>query len=96
MNKKTEHPMQPIVWDKRRVIRFKANPIVAWLLDNGGLDMNDIAVKRFKREDQEQFAQLIGYSVSGFGELSYATRATVQKADDIAEAMVRAKKRSRK
>ena len=39
----------------------------------------------FSDEDREQFAQLIGYSVSGFGELSYASAEMVEKADEIAE-----------
>ena len=34
---------------------------------------HNIAVKGFSQEDQEQFAQLIGYSVSGFGDLSYVS-----------------------
>lgn len=27
----------------------------------------------FRREDREQFAQLIGYSLSGFGDLHYTS-----------------------
>ncbi len=93
MSKKIEHPMQPIVWAKDGVIRFKPNPIVQYILDRGGVDLNDIAVKGFKREDEEQFAQLIGYSVSGFGDLSYARKTTVAKADKIADAMARKRRR---
>lgn len=75
------HPMQPVIIDDRGVARFKRNPIVCYLLDHGGIDLNKIATLDFKPEDHEQFAQLIGYSVSGFGELSYASKKKVRKAD---------------
>ena len=67
------HPRQPIVVDTHGVARFKKNEIVRCLLDAGPFDMNHLGVGRFSREDREQFAQLIGYSVSGFGDLSYAS-----------------------
>jgi hypothetical protein len=55
------------------VKRFKSNAIVRWLLDDGPFDLNRIAVRGFDVEDQRQFAQLIGYSVSGYQDLSYST-----------------------
>lgn len=87
------HPMQPIGWDGHGVIRFKRNAIVDALLDEctalGGIDLNDIAVRvqtgGFPIEDQIQLAQLIGYSVSGFGDLSYAPEGMVARADDEAD-----------
>jgi hypothetical protein len=85
--------MQPLVWDGK-VIRFKQNAIVCYLLENGGIDLNMIATIPFNREDREQFAQLIGYSVSGFGDLSYTSKSTVSEADLAAAIM--AKKRARK
>lgn len=42
-------------------------------------------------QDREQFAQLIGYSVCGFGELHEMRDETVERADAIAEAMVTAR-----
>jgi hypothetical protein len=67
-----DHPAQPIVVASDGVVRFKCNPIVRWLLDAGPFDMNTIALKpEFTVEDRRQFAQLIGYSVSGYGDLSY-------------------------
>jgi hypothetical protein len=80
-----KHPMQPIVLDSHGVARFKANAIVRHLLDNGGIDLNRIAMLPFNQEDREQFAQLIGYSVSGFGDLGYADPATVAAADALVE-----------
>ncbi len=72
MTKARKHPMQKIVFDTRGVARFQTNAIVEYLLDKGGMDLNDIARQDFDREDRAQFAQLIGYSVSGYGDLSYA------------------------
>lgn len=77
-------PMQPIEFDERGTIRFKQNKIVTYLLDNGGIDLNHLAVQDFSDEDRMQFAQLIGYSVSGFGDLSYASDEVVAVADEIA------------
>lgn len=83
------HPQQPIGWDRRGVIRFKKNAIVDHLLfecsSMGGTDLNRIAVMvaegQFTNEDQIQLAQLIGYSVSGFGDLSYVPNRLVRNAD---------------
>jgi len=65
------HPIQPVERDEDGVLRFKKNAIVRALLDTGRLDMNDIMVLPFSADDRQQFAQLIGYSVSGYEELSY-------------------------
>ena len=73
-----KHPMQPVIRDESGVSRFKPNKIVRWLLDEGrphGLDLNKIAVQNFPQEDEEHFAQLIGYSINGFCELSYVSEA---------------------
>lgn len=69
----TKHPVQRVYRDERGVHRFRRNKIVEFLLEAGPFDMNQLAVMPFSREDYEQFAQLIGYSVSGFGELSYVS-----------------------
>ena len=75
-----KHPIQPLLKDDDGIIRFKQNDIVRWLLDAGPFDMNMIAITPFKKEDREQFAQLIGYSLCGFGELSYVSDETINKA----------------
>ena len=75
------HPIQPLVKDPHGVVRFKANGIVRFLLDNGGHDLNDLACRSFSTEDHEQFAQLIGYSLSGFGELGYVSDETYNTAE---------------
>lgn len=80
---KAKHPMQPVeMVDK--VLRFKENAIVRHLLDNGGIDLNKIARLNFTDEDREQFAQLIGYSVSGYHELSYVSDESAAKASALA------------
>jgi len=76
-----KHPIQPLEKDETGVLRFKANAIVRHLLDNGGIDLNQIACMEFSREDREQFAQLIGYSLSGYGDLSYVSDETYAAAD---------------
>ena len=80
-----KNPMQPTV-DVNGIIRFKENAIVSYLLKHGqktGCDMNDLAqIGPFSQDDWTQFAQLIGYSLSGFGELSYVNNdayATAEK-----------------
>lgn len=81
-----QHPTQPVQRDEHGTLRFKRNEIVQWLLDEGPFDMNTIAIRRFPAEDRRQFAQLIGYSVSGYQELSYATAVSIEcSADEDAE-----------
>lgn len=85
------YPMQPLEFDSQKIIRFKANKIVRALLDFGqarGFGMNEIAERDFSHEDAMQFAQLIGYSVSGYGDLSYASKESVAEADLQAEKML--------
>lgn len=87
------HPMQPIVMAEDKVVRFQPNKIIKWLLDTGKIDLNLIAIaaaeyRAFDNDDQMQLAMLIGYSVSGFGDLDYADPAVVSEADAIAEKIV--------
>lgn len=77
------HPIQPLVTENG-VVRFRANAIVRHLLDHGGIDMNALARMTFSDEDRAQFAQLIGYSLSGYGSLGYVS----DDAYRAAEAMV--------
>ncbi len=87
-----KQPQQPIARDSDGVVRFHANQIVRFLLDAGPYDMNKLALMPFTKDDRSQFAQLIGYSVSGFGDLSYADKKAVAAADAIAERMTRKRK----
>lgn len=70
----SRHPIQPTEVDAHGTVRFKQNAIVRRLLDfssTHGLDLNRLAAETFDQDDRVQFAQLIGYSVSGFGDLGY-------------------------
>lgn len=79
------HPLQPIITDEHGVKRFKANSIVRHLLDFGGIDLNQLARMYFEQNDREQFAQLIGYSLSGFAELSYVSDQTLAAVEAAAK-----------
>lgn len=84
MNK---HPMQAIVIAEDGVVRFQANGIIRWLVDSGHINLNEVGLMHFDDEDRMQLAQLLGYSVSGFGELGYADPVVVSEADEKAEAL---------
>jgi hypothetical protein len=83
---KLPQPIQPMALDARGVMRFKPNKVVEYLLEHGGLDLNDLAIASadMPKADWEQFHQLIGYSVSGIPDLSLDTRRAV----DLMEAGV--------
>ena len=78
-----KHPIQPLSLDPHNVVRFKPNAIVRYLLDAGPFDMNNLALLPFTDDDRGQFAQLIGYSLSGFGELDYVSDATYEAAEKM-------------
>lgn len=81
-------PIQPLAFDPHGVLRFEKNPIVRHLLDDGPFDLNHLcrwcADNDIDDKYQEQFAQLIGYSLSGFSELSYVSDATYERASAAA------------
>ena len=77
---KQKHPIQPLRKEQDGIVRFKPNAIVRFLLEAGPFDMNKLALMSFSNEDREQFAQLIGYSVTGFGELQYVSDEAYKKA----------------
>ena len=86
-----KHPMQKIYLDDHGTARFCRNEIIRHLCDSGALDLNRIATMGFSDEDHMQLAQLLGYSVSGFSDLSYADEKTVRLADlAVARLMVAA------
>jgi hypothetical protein len=80
-------PMQPLVIDPLGVVRFQENRIVWTLLEycrDRGLGLNELAMLEFSQADRTQFAQLIGYSLSGFHELSYVSDADALAASEAA------------
>ena len=88
----TAFPMQPVEIDEDGKPRFRENRIVRLLLEEGPHNLNSIAedanARRFTCEEMEQLAQLIGYSVGGFGELSFASDEAVAKADKAAATLM--------
>lgn len=88
MATEARHPIQPVIEAETDgtgnvILRFKANAIVRFLLHAGPFNMNDIARKDFSREDREQFAQLIGYSLNGAAELDYMSNEVLTAADEM-------------
>lgn len=68
---KAKHPDQPVETDSTGVIRFKPNAIVRHLVNNTPGFLNQLDAMKFSREDRQQLAQLLGYSVSGYCGLPY-------------------------
>jgi hypothetical protein len=57
------------------------NAIVKYLLDTHPKEnMNSLALLPFSKKDRVQFAQLIGYSICGFGELPYVSDKAYEEA----------------
>ncbi len=79
------HPMQPVEFDRQGVARFKPNAIIRFLLKQGLFDLNRIADMSFPDEDRAQLAQLIGYSVGGFADLSYVSPRLARQAQGRAD-----------
>ena len=87
----SKNPMQPIFIAEDGVIRFKENRIVRDLVDlanKHGTTLNHIVAGEYSKDDYSQLMQLIGYSVSGYGDLSQSRRKHVKKADRIAAEMI--------
>jgi len=79
--------MQPIVKDEEGALRFVENRIVRVLLDESrkrGFGLNELAVRDFSQADWEQFYQLIGYSLSGYHELSNVSDESAREATEAA------------
>jgi len=66
-----KHPVQPLIKEEDGTLRFKENKIVKFLRETSKYNLNDLHSMPFDIEDWKQFNQLIGYSLSGYGELSY-------------------------
>lgn len=76
------YPNQPIVSAAHGVLRFQPNAIVRHLLDTSAFDLNDLAQLPFSDADRAQFAQLIGYSVAGWGDLPYVSNEAYARATE--------------
>lgn len=72
-----KHPRQPAVM-VGKTARYKENKIVRYVLERAKLgektDLNMIMILPFSNGDRRQFWQLLGYSLSGYADLSFAER----------------------
>jgi len=83
--------MQPLVKDDNGHARFKENAVVRALLDESqarGFGLNELARRNFTQADWEQFYQLIGYSLSGYHELSRVSDESCLEASRAARALM--------
>ena len=53
----------------------------------GKLDLSKLSMLDFPQEDREQFAQLMGYSIEGYHELSYVSDESASQASALAHAI---------
>jgi len=60
--------MQAFIIDHKGELRFKANPLVKYLIDKGNINLTDLLIREdtYSGEDYEQLMQLIGYSLGGY------------------------------
>ena len=80
-------PLQPIIDG-----RFVPNRIVELLLETSTLNLNNIAFMDFTNQERMQLAQLIGYSLSGFGDLNYVDDETYETAEVLNDKLVQSEK----
>ena len=87
---KHEYPMQPIFLDNG-LPRFEKNPIIDWLCEKYGLNEIGIwwQVNNIERKYIEQLYQLIGYSIRGYDELSQVSDASFDRANSMAEQLLK-------
>jgi len=83
------HPIQPIEKNDHGTHRFKKNKIVEYLLEFGRHDLNTLATMDFSDNDHSQFAQLIGYSFSGWSGLSYVSDEEYDEAYELNQQLLK-------
>jgi hypothetical protein len=75
--------MQPVVTDDQGVVRFQGNAIIQHMFEKGQFVLDDLGAPGFSVEDHEQLLQLLGFSVSGYGDMAVRKR-SILKADAMA------------
>lgn len=95
-------PDQPMHVDADGVVRFIKNRAVCELYERSlaaGYGLHELAKDaargNYTKDELSQLAQLLGYSVSGFGDLSYADPEDVARLDEQAAEVYEAYERSR-
>ena len=69
----------------QHVIEHAFQMVATHPMHAGRLDLNELYTLSFSRADREQFAQLMGYSISGYHELSYVSDLSAAEASLLAE-----------
>ena len=95
-NKTDGADMQPIYLDEHGVVRFKCNEIIKKLVRDKTIDLSEIDFAAFPTPDVEQFFQLLGYSVSGYGDISFVRPETIAAADAKADELLERSKKEKK
>jgi hypothetical protein len=75
-----KHPMQPVVLSEDGRAYFVPNEILVWMLAHGRINFDEIAQQGFSDEDRMQLAQLLGFAVSRYTQLTYVTEAGMAEA----------------
>ena len=78
--------MRPFV-KTHGVVFFKKNAVVSLLLDESqkrGYGLNELPLDKFSQADIEEFYQLIGYSLSGYHELTLVSDLAALEASKVA------------
>lgn len=92
------HPMQPLVFGSKGVIRFRPNEILVDLFHSGQLDLNTLGIVYGDAEydnARQQIAQLLGYSVDGYCDLPYVSKRSKRKALKQAAYMIEQSKQEK-
>lgn len=87
--------MQSIIMTEDGKLRFRENQIISFLVElafENGFSLSKIAAMDFSDEDRMQLAQLMGYSVAGYGMLSYVSDESYAKALEMAKAVTESSK----
>ena len=87
--------MQSVIMTEDGKLRFRENQIISFLVElafENGFSLSKIAAMDFSDEDRMQLAQLIGYSVAGYGMLSYVSDESYAKALEMAKAITESNK----
>jgi hypothetical protein len=81
-------PMQPVEFDDSGVLRFRGNKVVEYLFETRAINLNTIPTRALPAEDVEQFWQMLGYSLSGYQDLSFIREETKRSLDVIRDDML--------
>ena len=81
-------PLQPYQMDAHGVKRYRSNEIVRNLVDSGKASLNHLAAIDWNLADKRQFWQQLGYSESGFGDLSFSPEGMQAEVEYIYEEML--------